>query len=391
MNLTKLTQILDAKGITDREGFLRANGLVEEGTPSMVGNIFEWLNDKAVNDFVKRNAVLNAKTSIANPVSAVAKTYTNLAGKSQNFLGTGWGLLEDERLSVAPTGGIAIKADDGSFRAYDGKDGAVVKLGAVNLDIMDMFFVVPESTLKEGMFVIVDSKYMFVEGVDERGRANCIDVNDETIKRVLPSKNILGFSSYNRVVSPLTLLGVDNYGSFTDMVKGLDTKDLATIIKPLLVIATALTLAGPDKIKTMASNFNIQELLLPTIAQAVTGSGKNIFADGKFNMEALTDKLAELLGTVKDNLVVSILVSVAVILFGKNMFEDVADIVPFDMEDVKKLLPIVVLGGLALFLVKSETDVLGMIKGAFNKGEELPTFEDDDLEVAGEESEQMED
>ena len=120
--------------------------------------------------------------------------------------------IEDKNIASTLLG-VAVKVDD-SWRVYDKKKKEITDLGDVQLGDFPLW-VIPAVKLAPGDIIIDDGKYCCVTGKSDR--VHIVDISTGCAQNIVPVKNILGFSVYQKVVAVTDVLGMDaNFGDLTD-------------------------------------------------------------------------------------------------------------------------------------------------------------------------------
>ena len=212
--------------------------------------------------------------------------------KMKNIMGTGYGILDTDKFKMALTGGIAVKSDGGTYKAFDKNSNTIVNTRGLVIDTNDMFLASPVSKIKVGDLLLVGEDAVYVTGIDDNKNATVINPQNGRIEIVAAISDIAGFKTYTRVFSLLSLAGVSDFGSILNAIKNED--DVLGKIKPLLMTVGGLYAMGGKDALRLSSTENIKDNILPSIMVIAMGYAMTTFEDGlvskkipNFNVESI--------------------------------------------------------------------------------------------------------
>lgn len=121
-------------------------------------------------------------------------------------------IKDNDAIRMSPYG-LAVKNVNGTYQAYDKKNGEIMDVDVFNFKADNMFFKIPVAidAVGAGDLIIFNRKPCFVFGFSEQGDVIVIDIALGEKKTVLPTKSPFGYSFITKVMS-LTdnLFGTDN-------------------------------------------------------------------------------------------------------------------------------------------------------------------------------------
>lgn len=129
----------------------------------------------------------------------------NVKGKGNNMkmFNFDFGPIKDNDAVRMSPYGIAVKNVNGTYQAYDKKNGEIMDVDIFNFKADNMFFKVPVAidAIEAGDVIIFNRRPCFVFGFSEQGDVIAIDIAMGEKKTILPSKSPFGFNYITKIVS----------------------------------------------------------------------------------------------------------------------------------------------------------------------------------------------
>lgn len=124
-------------------------------------------------------------------------------GNNMKMFNFDFGPIKDnDAIRMSPYG-LAVKNVNGTYQAYDKKNGEMMDVDVFNFKADNMFFKVPVAidAVSAGDLIIFNRKPCFVFGFSEQGDVIVIDIALGEKKTILPSKSPFNFSYITKIVS----------------------------------------------------------------------------------------------------------------------------------------------------------------------------------------------
>ena len=129
----------------------------------------------------------------------------NVKGKGNNMkmFNFDFGPIKDNDAVRMSPYGIAVKNVNGTYQAYDKKNGEIMDVDIFNFKADNMFFKMPVAidAIEAGDVIIFNRRPCFVFGFSEQGDVIAIDIAMGEKKTILPSKSPFGFNYITKIVS----------------------------------------------------------------------------------------------------------------------------------------------------------------------------------------------
>ena len=129
----------------------------------------------------------------------------NVKGKGNNMkmFNFDFGPIKDNDAVRMSPYGIAVKNVNGTYQAYDKKNGEIMDVDIFNFKADNMFFKIPVAidAIEAGDVIIFNRRPCFVFGFSEQGDVIAIDIAMGEKKTILPSKSPFGFNYITKIVS----------------------------------------------------------------------------------------------------------------------------------------------------------------------------------------------
>lgn len=129
----------------------------------------------------------------------------NMKGKENNMkmFNFDFGPIKDnDAIRMSPYG-LAVKNVNGTYQAYDKKNGEIMDVDIFNFKADNMFFKIPVAidAVGVGDLIVFNRKPCFVFGFSEQGDVIVIDIALGEKKTILPTKSPFNFNYITKVVS----------------------------------------------------------------------------------------------------------------------------------------------------------------------------------------------
>ena len=132
------------------------------------------------------------------------QTNTRKEDKKMKMFNFDFGPIKDnDAIRMSPYG-LAVKNVNGTYQAYDKKNGEIMDVDIFNFKADNMFFKIPVAidAIEAGDVIIFNRRPCFVFGFSEQGDVIAIDIAMGEKKTILPSKSPFGnFSFITKIVS----------------------------------------------------------------------------------------------------------------------------------------------------------------------------------------------
>lgn len=124
-------------------------------------------------------------------------------GNNMKMFNFDFGPIKDnDAIRMSPYG-LAVKNVNGTYQAYDKKNGEIMDVDVFNFKADNMFFKVPVAidAVQAGDLIVFNRKPCFVFGFSEQGDIIVIDIALGEKKTILPSKSPFNFNYITKIVS----------------------------------------------------------------------------------------------------------------------------------------------------------------------------------------------
>lgn len=147
--------------------------------------------------FEFENLEMFKKDNLTN--NSVIKKEDNIMRENNNFFNVNmeFGPNKDENIASTLMG-VAVKNGE-NWRIYDKKKKSITDVGNIQIGNLPIF-IMPALELEEGDLIKEEGEYYFVTNFNN-GETETLSAKTGEIKRVIPIKNILGFSFYSKVIT----------------------------------------------------------------------------------------------------------------------------------------------------------------------------------------------
>ena len=124
-------------------------------------------------------------------------------GNNMKMFNFDFGPIKDnDAIRMSPYG-LAVKNVNGTYQAYDKKNGEIMDVDIFNFKADNMFFKIPVAidAIEAGDVIIFNRRPCFVFGFSEQGDVIAIDIAMGEKKTILPSKSPFNFNYITKIVS----------------------------------------------------------------------------------------------------------------------------------------------------------------------------------------------
>ena len=124
-------------------------------------------------------------------------------GNNMKMFNFDFGPIKDNDAVRMSPYGLAVKNVNGTYQAYDKKNGEIMDVDTFNFKADNMFFKIPVAidAIEAGDVIIFNRRPCFVFGFSEQGDVIAIDIAMGEKKTILPSKSPFGFNYITKIVS----------------------------------------------------------------------------------------------------------------------------------------------------------------------------------------------
>ena len=124
-------------------------------------------------------------------------------GNNMKMFNFDFGPIKDNDAVRMSPYGLAVKNVNGTYQAYDKKNGEIMDVDIFNFKADNMFFKMPVAidAIEAGDVIIFNRRPCFVFGFSEQGDVIAIDIAMGEKKTILPSKSPFGFNYITKIVS----------------------------------------------------------------------------------------------------------------------------------------------------------------------------------------------
>lgn len=152
------------------------------------------------------DSLINRLDTMEERINKLETNNDDVKGKGNNMkmFNFDFGPIKDnDAIRMSPYG-LAVKNVNGTYQAYDKKNGEIMDVDIFNFKADNMFFKVPVAidAIEAGDVIIFNRRPCFVFGFSEQGDVIAIDIAMGEKKIILPSKSPFGnFSFITKIVS----------------------------------------------------------------------------------------------------------------------------------------------------------------------------------------------
>lgn len=151
------------------------------------------------------DSLTNRLDTMEERINKLETNNDDVKGKGNNMkmFNFDFGPIKDnDAIRMSPYG-LAVKNVNGTYQAYDKKNGEIMDVDIFNFKADNMFFKIPVAidAIEAGDVIIFNRRPCFVFGFSEQGDVIAIDIAMGEKKTILPSKSPFGFNYITKIVS----------------------------------------------------------------------------------------------------------------------------------------------------------------------------------------------
>lgn len=151
------------------------------------------------------DSLINRLDTMEERINKLETNNDDVKGKGNNMkmFNFDFGPIKDnDAIRMSPYG-LAVKNVNGTYQAYDKKNGEMMDVDVFNFKADNMFFKIPVGidAVEAGDVIIFNRKPCFVFGFSEQGDVIVIDIALGEKKTILPSKSPFNFNYITKIVS----------------------------------------------------------------------------------------------------------------------------------------------------------------------------------------------
>lgn len=181
--------------------------------PIVGGGVSDSTPIKINNDGSYGTATISIDSGLTNRIDTIEERINKLETNNDDMKGKGnnmkmfnfdFGPIKDnDAIRMSPYG-LAVKNVNGTYQAYDKKNGEIMDVDVFNFKADNMFFKMPVGidAIEAGDVIIFNRRPCFVFGFSEQGDVIAIDIAMGEKKTIMPTRSPFGnFSFITKVVS----------------------------------------------------------------------------------------------------------------------------------------------------------------------------------------------
>ena len=151
------------------------------------------------------DSLINRLDTMEERINKLETNNDDVKGKGNNMkmFNFDFGPIKDNDAVRMSPYGIAVKNVNGTYQAYDKKNGEIMDVDIFTFKADTMFFKIPVAidAIEAGDVIIFNRRPCFVFGFSEQGDVIAIDIAMGEKKTILPSKSPFGFNYITKIVS----------------------------------------------------------------------------------------------------------------------------------------------------------------------------------------------
>lgn len=181
--------------------------------PIVGGGVSDFSTIKIGNDGSYGTATISIDDNLTHRIDTMEERINKLETNNDDMKGKGnnmkmfnfdFGPIKDnDAIRMSPYG-LAVKNVNGTYQAYDKKNGEIMDVDVFNFKADNMFFKIPVGidAVSAGDLIVFNRKPCFVFGFSEQGDVIVIDIALGEKKTILPTKSPFGnFTFITKIVS----------------------------------------------------------------------------------------------------------------------------------------------------------------------------------------------
>lgn len=164
------------------------------------------------NDGTYGVATISLDDNITNRLDTMEERINKLETNNDDMKGKGnnmkmfnfdFGPIKDNDAVRMSPYGLAVKNVNGTYQAYDKKNGEIMDVDVFNFKADNMFFKIPVGidAIEAGDVIIFNRRPCFVFGFSEQGDVIAIDIAMGEKKTIMPTRSPFGFNFITKVMS----------------------------------------------------------------------------------------------------------------------------------------------------------------------------------------------
>lgn len=181
--------------------------------PIVGGGVSDFTTIKIGNDGSYGTATISIDNNLTNRIDTMEERINKLETNNDDVKGKGnnmkmfnfdFGPIKDNDAVRMSPYGLAVKNVNGTYQAYDKKNGEIMDVDIFNFKADNMFFKMPVGidAIEAGDVIIFNRRPCFVFGFSEQGDVIAIDIAMGEKKTIMPTKSPFGnFSFITKIVS----------------------------------------------------------------------------------------------------------------------------------------------------------------------------------------------
>lgn len=181
--------------------------------PIVGGGVSDFTTIKIGNDGSYGTATISIDDNLTNRIDTMEERINKLETNNDDVKGKGnnmkmfnfdFGPIKDNDAVRMSPYGLAVKNVNGTYQAYDKKNGEIMDVDVFNFKADNMFFKMPVGidAIEAGDVIIFNRRPCFVFGFSEQGDVIAIDIAMGEKKTIMPTRSPFGnFSFITKVVS----------------------------------------------------------------------------------------------------------------------------------------------------------------------------------------------
>lgn len=179
---------------------------------SVIGKTIEVNGDSGITYNPYTTATVSICDSLTSRIDTMEERINKLETNNDDVKGKGnnmkmfnfdFGPIKDNDAVRMSPYGLAVKNVNGTYQAYDKKNGEIMDVDIFNFKADNMFFKMPVGidAIEAGDVIIFNRRPCFVFGFSEQGDVIAIDIAMGEKKTIMPTRSPFGFNFITKVVS----------------------------------------------------------------------------------------------------------------------------------------------------------------------------------------------
>lgn len=180
--------------------------------PIVGGGVSDSATIKIGNNGSYGATTISIDSGLTNRIDTIEERINKLETNNDDMKGKGnnmkmfnfdFGPIKDNDAVRMSPYGLAVKNVNGTYQAYDKKNGEIMDVDVFNFKADNMFFKMPVGidAIEAGDVIIFNRRPCFVFGFSEQGDVIAIDIAMGEKKTIMPTRSPFGFNFITKVVS----------------------------------------------------------------------------------------------------------------------------------------------------------------------------------------------